>query len=234
MTGDPLPAPTPPPAEAGPSTEGRLLAAAEKLFAERGFAATSVRDITSEAGTSVAAVNYHFGSKDSLYRELFVLRLRGMREQRLRAIRQVLEAADEAAGAAPGAVDPAHLLRAFAGAFLEPVSDWERGRNLVRLLTREFVDRNLPPEIFCDEMIRPVEAAFVAALRRAVPGLGEREAVLVAHFFVAQLMYIVDMAELVGTLDGRHALGSSFEALVDEIVRFSTAGLAAYAPGKTA
>lgn len=230
MAGRPLSAPVSAPAEAGASTEDRLLVAAERLFAERGFAATSVRDITAEAGTSVAAVNYHFGGKDKLYRELFVRRLRAMREQRLAAIRRVLEEAD----AASLPLDPRRLLRAFADAFLAPVSDWERGRNLVKLMTREFVDRNLPPEIFCQEMIRPVEAAFVAALRRAVPGLEEREAVLAAHFVVAQLMYVVDMASLVGTLDGRHALGTSFSSLADDIVRFSTAGLAAYAPGKNA
>lgn len=223
------PAVSPAPDEPG-TTEERLLAAAERRFAERGFAATSVRDITTEAGTSVAAINYHFGSKENLYRELFVRRLGAMREQRLGAIRQVVAAAERAGTA----IDPARLLRAFADAFLEPVADPERGRDLVKLLTREFVDRNLPPEVFCDEMIRPVETAFAEALRRAVPGLGRPEAVRTVHFFVAQLMYVVDLASLVGTLDTRHALGSPFSSLADEIVRFTTAGLAAYAPGTNA
>ena len=220
----------PAPPEAGATTEERLLAAAERLFAEHGFAATSVRDITAEAGTSVAAVNYHFGGKDRLYRDLFVRRLRAMRELRLAAIRRVVAEAD--ANALP--LEPARLLRAFADAFLEPVSDPERGRSLVKLLTREFVDRNLPPEVFCDEMIRPVEAAFAAAIRQAVPGLGEREAVLAVHFFVAQLMYVTDIASLVGTLDDPHTPRGSLASLTDEIVRFSTAGLAAYAPGANA
>jgi AcrR family transcriptional regulator len=217
-------------AEAGASTEERLLAAAERLFAERGFAATSVRDITAEAGTSVAAVNYHFGGKDNLYRELIVGRLRSMREQRLAAIGRVVAEAER--DAAP--IDPTRLLRAFADAFLEPVADPERGRSLVRLLTREFVDGNLPPAVFCEEMIRPVETAFAGALRRALPGIGERDAVLAVHFFVAQLMYVVDIASLAGTLDDPHALCGSLATLADDIVRFSTAGLTAYAPGKTA
>jgi len=220
----------PGPPEAGASTEERLLAAAEKLFAERGFAATSVRDITAEAGTSVAAVNYHFGGKDSLYRELFVGLLRGMREQRLDAIRRVVAEAD----GADQPIDPTRLLRAFAVSFLEPVSDRVRGRNLVKLMTRELVDPTLPPQVFCEEMVQPVETALVAALRRAAPGLGEREAVLVAHLFVAQLMYVVDIASLADTFDESHALGGSLASLTDDIVRFSTAGLAAYAPGKNA
>src|SRR6218665_111665 len=44
----------------------RLVEAAEKLFAEKGFEAVSVRDITKEAGANVAAVNYHFGSREGL------------------------------------------------------------------------------------------------------------------------------------------------------------------------
>ncbi|MCU0254575.1 MAG: TetR/AcrR family transcriptional regulator [Acidobacteria bacterium] len=220
----------PAPPEAGASTEERLLAAAERLFAERGFAATSVRDITAEAGTSVAAVNYHFGGKDNLYRDLFLGRLRALREQRLAAIGRVVAEAERAA--AP--IDPGVLLRAFADAFLEPVADPERGRNLVRLLTREFVDGNLPPAVFCEEMIRPVESAFAGALRQALPGIGERGSVLAVHFFVAQLMYVVDIAALAGALDDPHALGGSLASLTDEIVRFSTAGLSAFAPGTNA
>ncbi|MBN1796572.1 MAG: TetR/AcrR family transcriptional regulator [Sedimentisphaerales bacterium] len=51
--------------------ENRLLDAAEKLFSEKGFSATSVRDLTSEAGCNVAAVNYHFGNKELLYKAMF-------------------------------------------------------------------------------------------------------------------------------------------------------------------
>jgi len=51
--------------------ENRLLDAAEKLFAEQGFDATSVRNLTTEAGCNIAAVNYHFGSKELLYKAMF-------------------------------------------------------------------------------------------------------------------------------------------------------------------
>ena len=57
--------------EKGEQTMRQLLAAAQKLFAEKGFRGTSIRDIVTEAGSNVAAVNYHFGSKENLYREVF-------------------------------------------------------------------------------------------------------------------------------------------------------------------
>jgi len=48
-------------------TRERLLDAAEKLFCQKGFEGTSIRDITAEAGCNIAAVNYHFGGKEKLY-----------------------------------------------------------------------------------------------------------------------------------------------------------------------
>lgn len=53
------------------ATVDRILDAAEKLFAEHGFAETSLRSITSKAGVNLAAVNYHFGSKKALIQAVF-------------------------------------------------------------------------------------------------------------------------------------------------------------------
>jgi AcrR family transcriptional regulator len=50
----------------------RILAAAERLFAQKGIEKTSTRDITSEAGVNTASVNYYFRSKDALAEEIFV------------------------------------------------------------------------------------------------------------------------------------------------------------------
>lgn len=64
----------------------RLLDAAERLFAQQGVAATSVRDITGEAGANVAAINYYFGSREALYREVVARRLEPLNEERLRRL----------------------------------------------------------------------------------------------------------------------------------------------------
>ena len=66
-------------------TRERLLDTAERLFAERGFATTSVRDITDGAGANLGAVNYYFRSKDNLYVEVFIRRA-GLRSRVLRAV----------------------------------------------------------------------------------------------------------------------------------------------------
>ena len=69
-------------------TATRILDAAEVLFAEKGFAGTSSRDITSSAGCNLASINYYFGGKDNLYkdvckRRLNVLRTRVVHDDRL-------------------------------------------------------------------------------------------------------------------------------------------------------
>ena len=68
------------------STKDRILHAAEELFAQQGFGATSLRQVTSRADVNIAAVNYHFGSKDNLVNEVFRRRMDDMSRDRLQAL----------------------------------------------------------------------------------------------------------------------------------------------------
>jgi AcrR family transcriptional regulator len=72
-------------------TKTRILDTAEKLFAGNGFHSTSLRDITKDAGVNLAAVNYHFGSKDALFEEVFrrrFLPINQVRRDKLERIRE--------------------------------------------------------------------------------------------------------------------------------------------------
>ena len=77
------------------ATRERILDAAEELFSENGFDATSVRAITAKAGVHLAAMNYHFGSKDALIQAVFQRRVEPMNRERIRP----LDEAEAAAGA---------------------------------------------------------------------------------------------------------------------------------------
>src|SRR5947199_10110937 len=68
-------------------TRTAILAAAERLYAERGFSDVTLRDIVAAANVNLAAVNYHFGSKDELIAELFVTRSIALNRERLRELR---------------------------------------------------------------------------------------------------------------------------------------------------
>src|SRR5882724_9640976 len=65
------------------ATKARILDAAEALFMEHGFEATSLRSITAAAAVNLAAVNYHFGSKEELFRAVLTRRLDPMNQARV-------------------------------------------------------------------------------------------------------------------------------------------------------
>src|SRR5689334_16894391 len=132
------------------ATRDRLLDAAERLFAERGFRTASVRDITRESSCNIAAVNYHFGGKANLYREVFLRRLRAICKQRVDSIRRALTKAG-------GDANLDLLLREFTSAFVSPLVDDGSGRLWLLLLAQEMIDPQLPPATFHAEMIEPLE-----------------------------------------------------------------------------
>src|SRR3546814_10370396 len=102
------------------STKDRILGAAEELFAQHGFSGTSLRQVTSRADVNIAAVNYHFGSKENLVTEVFRRRMDEMSAQRLAQLRQAQEQA-------PGELEP------ILAAFVEPALALAQDRKSTRL-----------------------------------------------------------------------------------------------------
>ena len=95
-----------------PDTRERILDVAEYEFMSYGYEGTSMRMITSKAEVNLAAINYHFGSKEGLLREVFRRRLDWLNSERL----TVLDALEEQANGAP--LKPSQILEAFFGTLL--------------------------------------------------------------------------------------------------------------------
>ena len=209
------------PAAAAEQTPHRLLDAAEVLFAERGYAHTSVRDITRAAGCNVAAVNYHFGSKGAMYEQMFRRRLTELREQRLAAVDR----------ARRNRGDLEAVLRTFANAFLEPLVDVSAGRRMMQLFMREMTDPHLPAGIFYDLMIKPVSAQFRQVLTEACEGLGEAAAQTCFFSLVGQLLQILQLQNIFAGSSDADSMMPDLSAWVDHVVRFSAAGIRASAQG---
>lgn len=150
------------------ATHDRILDAAERLFAEHGVAGTSVRTITDQAQVNVAAVNYHFGSKENLVRAVIARRLAGLEAGRTAAL-DVVEARAAREGRAPTAHELADSL--IAPVFAQALSEEAGWSHFIRFLSRMAwepgVEDLAPPE----SSVRLFER-FDAALRRAVPALG--------------------------------------------------------------
>ena len=208
-------------AEAMRNARGRLLDAAEKLFAERGFEATSVRDITAEAKCNLAAVNYHFGSKEDLYEATFVRLARELRTWRERRLRADLQAAGQGASLE-------RLVRSFVIAFLEEFESEERRSRLEAFVDAEIRNQHLPPETTFRELMQPIQQLALQILRQAGPRMDAKT----ADFCVESLMGLLMHARKVRTLAPRIEVpafycGASKAELVNHIVSFAVGGIRA-------
>ena len=188
-------------------TRERLLDAAERLFASRGFPGASVREITEAAGANLGAVNYHFRSKAGLYAEVFARRAALLRAP-------VLAAARDAAAHARR--DPARAFRALGLAFLAPHADRRASVRVLELLAREVVDRCLPRRHFAERFVVPALDAIASVVREVRPDLPDHVGQACAHAFFVQLMAVVKAAV---------TSGKAIDERLDEAVRFTVAAV---------
>jgi AcrR family transcriptional regulator len=207
-----------------PETKTRLLQAAERLFAEKGFEATSVRDITTEADCNVAAVNYHFGGKDSLYVETFRTLLGELRDRRIERI-----SADMAAAGDGATLEL--FLESLANAFLEPLVGEGRGKLLLAIVSREMVDLRLPPEVFLGEFIHPLMEVALEQMGRVGPPLDPMAARLCVMSVVGQLLHVLKARAMISVHDDQRIVPDELEEHVRHVIRFSAAGIRACSMG---
>lgn len=167
-------------------SRARLRGAAERLLAEHGAEGVSVRAITAEAGTNMAAVNYHFGGKENLVSEVFRDVARRTARRRLQSL-DALEADARATGVAPA-------LAAVIDAFLEPYVDQDdpaTGRLLTHLILMHRVRPTSWTRQIVAEEFDPLARRYVAALARAAPGLTEAEVHWRYHLMVGAIMIVL-------------------------------------------
>ncbi len=164
-----------------------ILDAAERLIAERGFAATSVREIIREAGVNTAAVHYHFGSRDGLVAALIRRRADPVNRARL----ERLDAVEAAAGDGPLPLE-AVLDALIAPMILVPRAEGVHPETLPRLIGRLMVETSEPA--VRDAMIEamaPVFERFRVALQRALPELPEVELLRRIHLGMGAVIFSV-------------------------------------------
>jgi len=208
------------------SVQDRLLDAAEALFCEHGFEGTSVRDIAAAAGCNIAAVNYYFGGKNNLYTEVWRRHLLLKRDARIASIERVMSQKD-------GKPRLEDLLRSYANAFIEPLEDVSRDRRFIKLMAREMVDQHLSQNILVKELIVPVMAVLQRALIKICSDLDEAKARLIILSIVGQLMHTVASKTMFEQSDNPELPRFDLTEAVNHIVRFSAAGIRAYAEEKT-
>jgi len=167
-------------------TRERILDAAEALFMAHGYDGTSMRQITSEAQVNLAAVNYHFGSKEALMQQVFRRRLGNLNEVRLK----VLDDLEAAAGGKP--LKPSQIVDAFFGTLLRLAEqDHHGGRIFLRLLGRTFTEPSDFIRNFMAAEYAGIVERYKQALFRALPDVPKAEIVWRFHFMLGATSYAI-------------------------------------------
>lgn len=177
-------------------TRKRLLEATEWLFIESGYEAMSLRHITARAGANLAAVNYHFGSKEALTQEVLSQRLDRLNRERL----QLLSACEQEQ---PAGLDAAAVLAMlFIPAFRLSHGD-ASGPAFMRLLGRVYSDPSPFIRSYLEAHYRTISGRFFEAFSRALPALPRKELGLRLHFALKALSGMLageDMQALIASI----------------------------------
>ena len=199
------------------ATRESLLDAAESLFAEHGIQAASLRAITQKAGANLAAVHYHFGSKEGLVKAVFSRRIKPLNQERLR----LLEACD---------LDAADGVEQVLHAFLAPVLRMsaetpEGAKDFAQLMGRAFTEPGEEVRQVLTEEFREMVDRFLAAYGRLLPHLSETERIWRFHFVAGAMAHIIGCGQLLQKYSGLDC--SNPDEALPILISFLAAGLRA-------
>ena len=201
-------------------TRERILDVAERLFGERGFPATSLRDITAEAGVNVASVNYHFGSKEALLAEVLERRLEPINERRL----ELLDAVEARAGDGPPALEA--VIRAFLSPPFHRQRVWgDDGQGFFRLVGRIHGETNEDFRATFVKQFDEVFRRFTAALHRALPHLDDADMSWRMLFMVGSMAFTMSWGPTL--VAHGPAAARDPEDVLESLVLYAAAGMAA-------
>jgi AcrR family transcriptional regulator len=211
-----------------PSDQTRTasLVAAERLYADRGFGDVTLRDIVAEANVNLAAVNYHFGSKDELIAELFVSRSIATNRERLNKLK-----AAEQQGGGRASIDA--ILRALVGPPLRGCLGPDReGSTAARFMIRASIESVPPIRRIRNREIDHLRK-FAAAMRRAMPGRNETELYWGLHFALAMAHHTIREKERLTKLSEGKCDLDDVAGIIERVVAVSVMALTmGETPGK--
>ena len=207
-------------------TKSQILDTAERLFAQKGFDAVSLRNIVTVAKVNLAAVHYHFGSKQSLLHTVVARRLRPINEERLAGLAE----AQTKAGKRPVKLE--RVLECLFLPLFRVQADPKVGPAFSRLIGRVLFDRNADLQKFMMNELAEVIPQFSAALDAALPGLPKEETDWRSHFMAGAMAHTLCNADLLAKFTGTQFDPGDYETTVKRLIEFTAAGFRAEARRK--
>jgi AcrR family transcriptional regulator len=204
-------------------TKDRILDVAERLFADRGYPATSLRDITAEAGVNLASVNYHFGTKEALLAALLDRRFVPLNRRRL----ELLDAIEADVGSGQPRIED--VLRALLAPPFEKQREWgEAGRTFMRLVGRLHAEVNDQHRATYLRHFDEIRRRFTAALHRALPHLDTEDVHWRMLFLIGSMSFAIMSGGLTQQTGGMPPRDP--DAVLDALLCFAVGGVGAPAP----
>ena len=196
-------------------TKDKILDTAERLFAHQGYGATSLRQVIAEAKVNLAAIHYHFGTKDELLDAVVVRKVAPVNAARI----AWLERVETEAGSGPLPIE--RVLESF---FLPTAETAQRNPDFVRLMGRMLTEGMMP--MLVERHFQSTAMRFVSALHRAIPDLAQEELLWRVHFMVGAMAHAMAMKPI---LAGMEADPPDIELRMRRLVTFLSAGFSAAA-----
>ncbi len=202
------------------ATKLAILKATERLVAAHGFEATSLRAITAAAKVNLAAVNYHFSTKDALILAMLNRRLKPVNQARL----VLLDRLEQEAG--DSAVPVEKILEALFRPVLDVVSSGSRGgRDFLRLLALALAEPGAYLKPLVEKEFSEKTRRFHRALRRALPALSDAEAHWRLHFAHGVFLHTVAHSQVLDCTSRGRCRITDADAVLRRIINFCAAGL---------
>ncbi len=205
-------------------TKERILDTAERMFAEHGYAATSLRSIIADAGVNLAAVHYHFHSKEALLEAVILRRSVPANQERL----ALLDRFEREAGGNPPPLE--RVIEAFVAPTVLMSRDPQSGSMVfMRLLGRLHAEGDLLPRIITSQF-GDVLKRFGAALRAALPNLPPEELFWRLNLAIGALAQTLRGGSKDLETIADFSLSLDSEAALERLVSFLSAGFRAPVP----
>jgi AcrR family transcriptional regulator len=196
----------------------KILKSAEMAFAEHGYTGTSLREIVKRANVTQALVTYYFGSKEALFKEVFLRRGREIATKRMQGLQALRDGRRR------------YTLRDVIASYLRPALEMRRtreGRAFIRLQARMHTE---PPR-FAERLRREVYddtvREYLAAIREVAPQLSDRTAYWRMVLMIGAYLYAHSDAHRLAEVSGGVCDPNDLDEMLEQITAFVVGGLMA-------
>ncbi len=200
------------------NTKDKILAIAEKQFAKNGFAGTSIRNVVKEANVNIAAIHYHFGSKEALFTELVGRRFETLNAERRKGLHEIKNTPDNDAVVG-------EIVRAFLVPMKKMGKSNKNRQQFSTMIGRAFSELPELKKTIHQKYFKRVCDEFVEALCKARPNYTKEEIHWRFHFLICTMIGSLMAGDRLTHISDGLCNSSDFDGMIDRLVKFVTNGM---------